>query len=227
MEQEKHNSLYIAPLSIHKGAIRLPTGHPDTLETVKEGPEEPQESRGPETIPDGYVEGTDAEEEEVQLELAPTFHSYLRAFYDFRPASNADTSTVTLPISQGDIVLIHSVHTNGWADGTLLSTGARGWLPTNYCQTYGNEITRPLLSALTSFWDLARGTSSVQDLFASQDHVRGLVAGARCVLVRIGIILTSRHCWLIRAFRNEQVASARIHQTSGRTMAFGGIVGLF
>ncbi|KAI4191933.1 MAG: hypothetical protein LQ346_004556 [Caloplaca aetnensis] len=114
-----------------------------------------------------------------------TFHTYLRAFYSFYPTCDGTSSTVTLPLNYGDIILVHSVHTSGWADGTLLSSGARGWLPTNYCEAYNNEPARVLLKALTKFWDLAKG-SSVHGLeaLANQDYVRGLVAGVRCLLER-------------------------------------------
>ena len=183
MDQEKHSSIYVAPLNIHKGAIRLPTGHPDTFRSVDQAVDDENGSARCEETTFGCVDEVIPEEEEVQPQPSPAFHTYLRAFYDFRPPSSGDSSTVTLALRQGDIVLIHSVHTNGWADGTLLTNGARGWLPTNYCENYDNETTRPLLNALTAFWDLARGTSSIRELFASQDHVRGLVAGSRCVLV--------------------------------------------
>lgn len=112
------------------------------------------------------------------------FQTYLRAFYPFHPTCDANSSTVTLPLNAGDIILIHSVHTNGWADGTLLSTGARGWLPTNYCEAYDNQPIRNLLKALTSFWDLVRSAGDgAVDIFGNQDYVRGLVAGVRCLLV--------------------------------------------
>lgn len=64
------------------------------------------------------------------------FHSYLRAFYPFHLAGSASPSTVTLPLNQGDMNLVHSIPTDGWADGTLLNTGERGWIPTNYCEAY-------------------------------------------------------------------------------------------
>ena len=185
MDQEKHSSIYVAPLNIYKGAIRLPTGHPDTISSTSR---ECVDTHGPserEELNVRFVDEVIPDEEESQPEPSPAFHTYLRAFYDYQPSNSGDSSTVTLPLRRGDILLIHSVHTNGWADGTLLTTGARGWLPTNYCENYDNETTRPLLSALTTFWDLAQGASSIRELFASQDHVRGLVAGARCVLVSI------------------------------------------
>jgi hypothetical protein len=114
----------------------------------------------------------------------PVFHNYLRAFYPFHPAGNVSPSTVTLPLDQGDIILVHSVHTNGWADGTLLDSGNRGWLPTNYCEAYDQLPMRPLLKALTDFWDIIRGGcgSSLKD-FGNQDLMRGPIAGVRFLLV--------------------------------------------
>ncbi|KAJ5907891.1 hypothetical protein N7495_000573 [Penicillium taxi] len=111
------------------------------------------------------------------------FHNYLRAFYPFHTAGDVCPSTVTLPLEQGDIILVHSVHTNGWADGTLLDSGNRGWLPTNYCEAYDQTPMRPLLKALTDFWDIIRGGcgSSLRD-FGNQDLMRGLIAGVRFLL---------------------------------------------
>lgn len=112
------------------------------------------------------------------------FHNYIRAFYPFQPSTALSPSTITLPLEQGDIVLVHSVHVNGWADGTLLETGERGWLPTNYCEAYDQPPMRPLLKALTNFWDIIRGTTaSTLDNAGNQDLMRGLVAGARFLLV--------------------------------------------
>lgn len=111
------------------------------------------------------------------------FQNYLRAAYPFQPASSPSPSTVTLPLSSGDIILIHSVHTNGWADGTLLETGERGWLPTNYCEAYDYTAMRPLLRALTEFWDIMRcGSDSNLAIFQNKDYMRGLVAGVRYLL---------------------------------------------
>ncbi|PLB54375.1 Ras1 guanine nucleotide exchange factor [Aspergillus steynii IBT 23096] len=111
------------------------------------------------------------------------FHNYLRAFYPFHPTGDVSPSTVTLPLDQGDIILVHSVHTNGWADGTLLDTGARGWLPTNYCEAYDQLPMRPLLKALTDLWDIIQGGCDfpLRD-FCNQDNVKGLIAGVRFLL---------------------------------------------
>lgn len=113
----------------------------------------------------------------------PRFQTYLRAAYPFQPASAPAQSTVTLPLNSGDIVLVHSVHTNGWADGTLLETGERGWLPTNYCEPYDYTAMRPLLRSLTEFWDIMRtGSDSTLSVFQNKDYMRGLVAGVRYLL---------------------------------------------
>ncbi|KAI9368575.1 ras guanine nucleotide exchange factor domain-containing protein [Aspergillus egyptiacus] len=111
------------------------------------------------------------------------FHNYLRAFYPFHPGGDVSPATVTLELDQGDVILVHSVHTNGWADGTLLDTGARGWLPTNYCEAYDQVPMRPLLKALTDFWDIIRGgCGSPLVEFGNHDLVRGLTAGVRVLL---------------------------------------------
>lgn len=134
---------------------------------------------------------------EVNMEQAEAprvvFHNYLRAFYPFHPAGNVSPSTVTLPLDQGDIILVHSVHTNGWADGTLLDSGNRGWLPTNYCEAYDQLPMRPLLKALTDFWDIIRGGcgSSLKD-FGNQDLMRGPIAGVRFLLVSPGRVVCCR-----------------------------------
>ncbi|KAI1970276.1 Ras guanine nucleotide exchange factor bud5 [Ophidiomyces ophidiicola] len=111
------------------------------------------------------------------------FPNYLRAFYPFRPGAPLSSATVTLPLDQGDLVLVHSVHTNGWADGTLLDTGSRGWLPTNYCEAYDQQLMRPLLKALMDFWDVIRaGSCATLHRFGNQDYMRGIIAGVRFLL---------------------------------------------
>lgn len=44
---------------------------------------------------------------------------------------------------------MHSLHTSGWADGTLLN-GERGWFPSNYCEPHTLGILVPLTDARTS-----------------------------------------------------------------------------
>ena len=119
------------------------------------------------------------------------FHNYLRAIYPFHSTCDEDSLTVTLSLSTDDIILVHSIHTNGWADGTLLSSGARGWLPTNYCEPYHGEHIRALMRSLTNFWDMVRGrTREESKVFNSQDYVQGLVSGVRHLLVINKLITT-------------------------------------
>ena len=123
---------------------------------------------------------------DVSFEQHTDFPTYLRACYSYRPEYHRGLTSVTLPLDGGDIILVHSVHSNGWADGTLLASGGRGWLPTNYCEGYDSGPIRNLMKALTVFWDLVKGSSAGGlDLFRNSDYKRGLVAGVRCLLVRL------------------------------------------
>lgn len=134
----------------------------------------------PPTTPNGSQE--DLSPEHI---APPIFHNFLRAFYPFHPSYAISDSSVTLPLEEGDVVLVHSVHTNGWADGTLLASGARGWLPTNYCEAYEPEDMRSLLKALLNFWDLLRSTSvNDSEIFRNQEFMKGIIAGVRYLLVR-------------------------------------------
>ncbi|KAL8686901.1 MAG: hypothetical protein Q9218_006779 [Villophora microphyllina] len=185
VDSMSHSDIYVAPLQISKDCSRTPSNTSSNSQRTLTGAERRAALRTSGQITPPLTPRSSEEEFQKQKETSPsTFHTYLRAVYSFHPTCNDDSSTVTLPLNYGDIILIHSVHTSGWADGTLLSSGARGWLPTNYCEAYTNEPARVLLKALTKFWDLAKG-SSVRGLgaLANQDYVRGLVAGVRCLLV--------------------------------------------
>jgi hypothetical protein len=126
------------------------------------------------------------------------FHHYLRAFYPYHPTSTVSSSTeessITVSIDRGDVILVHTVHPNGWADGTLLASGARGWLPTNYCEAYDHPTIHNLLNALTHLWDLVReGESGNLVAFTKQDYVRGLIAGVRYFLVSLEMRTLTRN----------------------------------
>ncbi|CEL02590.1 ras guanine nucleotide exchange factor domain-containing protein [Aspergillus pseudodeflectus] len=161
---------HIAPLKIEKGNSNF-----HAAANRFYSPRQITPPTTPHTTQDGAMDRSDPPR--------TVFHNYLRAFYPFHPAGDVSPATVTLPLDQGDIILVHSVHTNGWADGTLLDSGARGWLPTNYCEAYDQVPMRPLLKALTDFWDIIRGGcgSPLVD-FGNQDLVRGLIAGVRFLL---------------------------------------------
>ena len=180
MEQSSHD---VAPLNIVKGRARPPVPHlnfSSSSSTATIG-----RTQGRMTPPTTPHASEDVMSESVEDDR-PIFHNYLRAFYPFHPSGAVSPSTVTLPLNQGDIILVHSVHVNGWADGTLLETGDRGWLPTNYCEAYDQIPMRPLLKALTDFWDIIRGGCGtfLRD-FGNQDLMRGLIAGVRFLLVML------------------------------------------
>ncbi|KAI4719277.1 ras GEF [Aureobasidium sp. EXF-10727] len=133
-----------------------------------------------------------SEETDLALERQPGAPSldrkYLRAGHDYQPEHTAISGSsggisITAPLREGDIVLIHLTHPNGWADGTILSTGTRGWIPTNYCQIYDPRPMRSLLHALTRMWDYLSLGATNEALFEDrQDYVQGLVAGVRRLL---------------------------------------------
>ncbi|KAJ5167930.1 uncharacterized protein N7482_003524 [Penicillium canariense] len=118
------------------------------------------------------------------LHLSPSTLQQLVIYPCLSVGGDVSQTTVILPLHQGDIIFVHSIHTNGWADGTLLETGARGWLPTNYCDTYDQLPMRRLLDALSGFWDITHGGLESLGNFGNQDRVQaqGLIDGVRFLL---------------------------------------------
>ena len=117
----------------------------------------------------------------------PLFYKYLRVLHDFGPSidpsTNTDENSITVLIEQGDLILVHSIHENGWADGTLFSSDIRGWVPTNYCEVYDHPYIRNLLNGTTQFWGLLEDSEAASlQIFIRQDYIRGLIAGVRCLL---------------------------------------------
>jgi len=181
------SSVHVAPLSISKDRSRGSSEDArHTRNTSSRSSTQTSESANnqsqmtPPATPNGSQEDL-SRQMEVPL---PVFHNFLRAFYPFNPTYAISDSTVTLPLNEGDVILVHSIHTNGWADGTLLASGARGWLPTNYCEAYGPDSMQNLLKALLNFWDLLRsGLNSDSEVFGNQEFMRGIIAGVRYLLV--------------------------------------------
>ena len=186
-EMDKHASALVAPLNIQKSPKRSrsrETAHKrqssSRATTIR--------SHSQSQISPPLTPRTSRESFPPPPEPQPVFHNYLRAFYHFHPSStvtsSGDESSITVPINQGDVILVHSVHPNGWADGTILATGERGWLPTNYCEAYDHPAVRNLLKALMHLWDFVRdGENGDLAPFTKQDYVRGMIAGVRCFLV--------------------------------------------
>lgn len=180
-EPGMRSSLQVAPLAV-KGRT---DGSSLSLDTGFTGDRYSQSQVTPPATPNGSQEDLNAAADAA----APVFHNFLRAFYPFHPSYVMTDSTVTLPLSEGDIILVHSIHTNGWADGTLLVTGARGWLPTNYCESYDPEEMRNLLKALLNFWDLLRSTSATDcEMFGNQEFMKGIIVGVRSLLVSLKFV---------------------------------------
>ncbi|KAI9832950.1 MAG: hypothetical protein M1826_000729 [Phylliscum demangeonii] len=188
-------TLYIAPLQVHSIPRRRARPGPSHLihpssgwSSLASGPTDPEMTPPPtpRDFPDEPIRPANPP--------GPTPSRFLRAFYTFHPDRPASPSTITLPLVEGDIILVHTVHTNGWADGTLLTTGARGWLPTNYCDVYDHESIRRLLDALLAFWRLLRGDlDGDTTALRSRDHMKDLVAGERTACL-------TRDTPIVRAF---------------------------
>lgn len=191
-EVDRHASAFVAPLNITKSPQRSQSrasGHRrQSSVTSRRATSIRSQSHSQSQISPPLTPRTSKETLVQQPQPQPIFHNYLRAFYHFHPSStvssSTDESSITVPINQGDVILVHSVHPNGWADGTLLASGARGWLPTNYCEAYDHNSIRSLLNALTHLWDLVRdGENGDLAMFGKQDYVRGMIAGVRHFLV--------------------------------------------
>jgi hypothetical protein len=193
---DKHSSAFVAPLNISKSPKRSRVGifgHSRQSSRASRSTRSHSQSQ----ISPPLTPKTSNEVMVQQMPQQPVFHNYLRAFYHYNPSSTVSSSTdensITVAIKQGDVILVHSVHPNGWADGTLLASGARGWLPTNYCEPYDHPAVRNLLNALTHLWDLVRdGENGDLLAFMRQDYVRGMISGIRFFLVS----LNSEHMYL-------------------------------
>ncbi|KAH7085004.1 ras guanine nucleotide exchange factor domain-containing protein [Paraphoma chrysanthemicola] len=191
-ELDKHSSALVAPLNIQKSPKRSRTGVLGHSRQSSRGSQSIR-SQSQSQISPPLTPKTSSETMAKQNPPQPVFHNYLRAFYHYIPTSTVSSSTdetsITVAIKQGDVILVHSVHPNGWADGTLLASGARGWLPTNYCEPYDHPAVRNLLNALTHLWDLVRdGENGDLVAFMKQDYVRGMIAGIRFFLERTGCL---------------------------------------
>ncbi|KAI9884572.1 MAG: hypothetical protein M1823_003644 [Watsoniomyces obsoletus] len=139
------------------------------------------------------------------LRPSPAARHFLRAFCSFEPEESSST-TITLSLLEGDLIMVHSVHTNGWADGTRLASGARGWLPTNYCDVYEPEAIKTLLDALREIWARLRTEDATQGRFEPDEtFVRGMIEGVRWLLEQCNCL--TRDCPPVKA--NERLRRTR------------------
>ncbi|KAF1976127.1 ras guanine-nucleotide exchange protein-like protein [Bimuria novae-zelandiae CBS 107.79] len=188
-QTDKHASALVAPLNIQKSPKRSRSRGPGHSRQSSSRGSRGGQSATSQSHMSPPLTPRSSHDTLSDRPSQPVFHNYLRAFYHFHPSStvssSTDESSITVSINQGDVILVHSVHPNGWADGTLLASGARGWLPTNYCEPYDHPTIRTLLNALTNLWDLVRdGENGDLLVFTKQDYVRSLIAGVRFFLER-------------------------------------------
>lgn len=168
MQHGGHNPVYVAPLRIRKSQKDLR----EAQDPISRADSQTIHHRQPSDLPDSEPYSPKSR-----------FQNFLRASYPYQPVKDSSQPAVTLPLAAGDVILVHSIHTNGWADGTSLVSGERGWAPTNFCEPYEYAPMRSLLRALTEFWDFIRGGSEdTIELFRNHDYMRGMVAGVRVLL---------------------------------------------
>lgn len=99
--------------------------------------------------------------------------SFLRATHSFDAqtlAMTQATSSDILSFEEGDLVILHAIHASGWGDASVLFSGKRGWIPTNYFTAYAEFSMIPLLSAVLS---LAQCSS----MAISEDRKRNAAEG--------------------------------------------------
>jgi len=156
----KHMSAVVAPLNIQKSPKRSRAGVFSHSRQPSSRGSHSIRSQSQSQLSPPLTPKTSSDVLAQRIPEQPQFHNYLRAFYHYNASttvsSSTDESSITVSIKQGDIILVHSVHPNGRANGTLLASGARGWVPTNYCEPYDHPTVRNLLNALTNLWDLVR-----------------------------------------------------------------------
>jgi hypothetical protein len=197
MREHSERSAHVAPLHIHRGHY----SESRSVDMTSNGSTVRQNSNAseysaysgtqitPPATPSAY--GDDVTMTEMDYPR-PVFHNYLRAVYPFNRAESPLEAAVTLHLDKGDVVLVYSIHTNGWADGTLLLDGERGWVPTNFCENYEPEEMRSLLRALICFSDLLKsGITAEDEIFSNQEFIKGIIAGVRLLLVSISCVLLS------------------------------------
>lgn len=178
-KQDCQSSIPLSSLPVHKKSNRAANRHV----RPSSGAAQPstslyhhQSQMTPPTTPNGSQEA-------LLQQPRPLFSNFLRAFYPFHPNYDNSDNTVTLPLNEGDVVMVHSIHHNGWADGTLLLSGARGWLPTNYCNPYEPEWMRNLLNALLNFSGVfSQASFATHEMTGNQEFIRGMIAGVRYLL---------------------------------------------
>ncbi|CAN9408108.1 unnamed protein product [Alternaria alternata] len=175
-EMDKRSSALVAPLNIQKSPRRSRSrvgrgvfGHSRQSSSRGTLSSRSQSQISPPLTPKTSSEAM-AQQQQEQQHPQPVFHNYLRAFYHYSPKL------------YGILVDRRALHHR--RHQPRRPSGARGWLPTNYCEPYDNPIIRNLLTALTYLWDLVRDGENGDRAFSRQDYVKGMIVGVRLFLER-------------------------------------------
>lgn len=80
---------------------------------------------------------------------------FVRTRYAFEPPAAPSAITHVLSFGPGELAIIHHIEPSGWGEGSILKTGRRGWIPSNYCLLYSPEPMKPLLQTMLPFSDAA------------------------------------------------------------------------
>ncbi|ODQ66944.1 ras GEF [Nadsonia fulvescens var. elongata DSM 6958] len=62
-----------------------------------------------------------------------------------------DPTSTCLSFQKNDTVILHSLDPSGWGDATILLTGQRGWIPTNYFEIINHDSLNHLMSSILRF----------------------------------------------------------------------------
>ncbi|ORY83088.1 ras guanine nucleotide exchange factor domain-containing protein [Protomyces lactucae-debilis] len=125
----------------------------------------------------------------------PPLTVYLRALHPYTATPDPNSDAPCLSLQEGSILYVHSVHSSGWADGSLLD-GQRGWFPSNYCEPYILSALQDLSGARTALETAictdneAKYGAGVADLVAS---VRGILDRAGCLSRESPLVQTHEH----------------------------------
>jgi hypothetical protein len=208
-----------------------PPESPD-VEEVSDHQETPKLKTGPlEEINEEDPVSSDDYEEAPQMSSGvssiSTDFPFLRAIHAFDSSSlpklsatagENDPTTICLSFQESDIALLHSVHASGWGDATLLSTGQRGWIPTNYFAPYAETKVIPLLSAVLNFVTSPKSYPLRDDdsptFTFSQASITNIVSGVRSLLEGCGTLTRDttivRRSQSIRKFRKSLLTELAI-----------------
>lgn len=119
-----------------------------------------------------------------------SMYPFLRAVhaFDARSLETHDKDSVCLSFKQTDCILLHGMDVSGWGDATLLHTGERGWVPTNFFQPFQDPEANALLVAVQKFATNPKCHPTKSGHTFSQNSVNSVIAGVRALLQACGAL---------------------------------------